>query len=39
MDRLFRRREAAKKAAPPPVPADADQRIPPSTLPDDYKAQ
>jgi 3D (Asp-Asp-Asp) domain-containing protein len=39
MDRLFRRREAAKKAAPPPVPADADQHIPPSTLPDDDKAQ
>jgi 3D (Asp-Asp-Asp) domain-containing protein len=39
MDRLFRRREAAKKAAPPPLPADVDRQIPPSTLPGDDKAQ
>jgi 3D (Asp-Asp-Asp) domain-containing protein len=39
MDRLFRRREAAKKTAPPPLPADVEKQIPPSTLPGDDKAQ
>lgn len=39
MDRLFRRREAAKKAAPPPLPLDVEKHIPPSTLPGDDKAQ
>jgi 3D (Asp-Asp-Asp) domain-containing protein len=34
IDRLFRRREADLRKNPPPLPAEAEQQIPPSTLPD-----
>jgi 3D (Asp-Asp-Asp) domain-containing protein len=34
IDRLFRRREAAAKQEPTPLPAEAERQIPPSTLPD-----
>jgi 3D (Asp-Asp-Asp) domain-containing protein len=34
MDRLFRRREAAAKQDPTPLPAEAERQIPPATLPD-----
>lgn len=34
IDRLFRRREAAAKQEPTPLPAEAERQIPPATLPD-----
>lgn len=34
IDRLFRRREAAAREDPPPLPAEAERQIPPATLPD-----
>jgi 3D (Asp-Asp-Asp) domain-containing protein len=34
IDRLFRRREAAAKQDPTPLPAEAERQIPPATLPD-----
>jgi 3D (Asp-Asp-Asp) domain-containing protein len=38
IDRLFRRREAAAKEEPEPLPAEAERQVPASTLPDPAEA-